>query len=110
MSAEPIGRGANSRVQRVPFTERERHWRERAACKGADTSLFFAAEQERGSTKRAKQERARKFCDICPVTAECLRWALDNEERSGIWGGKTPDERRAIAKAERSRRRPATIG
>jgi hypothetical protein len=39
----------------------------------------------------------KKFCSDCPVISECLEYAL-NVNVSGIWGGTTPRERKAIRK------------
>ena len=38
-------------------------------------------------------ESAVQCCDGCPVRRECLEYALAADERYGIWGGKTPEER-----------------
>ena len=38
----------------------------------------------------AQQLPAKKMCDICPVRAECTKWALENKQIWGIWGGLTP--------------------
>ena len=67
-----------------------RDWRDRAACKG-DTDPFF-------SDDRADTEHARWICrTLCPVRAECLTAAMDEEGgrklRHGIRGGHTADER-----------------
>jgi WhiB family redox-sensing transcriptional regulator len=35
-------------------------------------------------------------CGACPVRAECLAEALDNEIEWGVWGGLTERERRAL--------------
>lgn len=39
---------------------------------------------------------AKRICQRCPVQQACLQWALDNHERSGIWGGLTGRERRPL--------------
>lgn len=39
---------------------------------------------------------ARKLCNQCPVKAQCLAYALANEEEFGMWGGATPRERQAM--------------
>jgi WhiB family redox-sensing transcriptional regulator len=44
----------------------------------------------------AQQHRAKLVCGGCPVRAECLAEALDNEMEWGVWGGMTERERRAI--------------
>ncbi len=33
------------------------------------------------------------ICGGCPIQAACLAYALAADERYGIWGGYTPDER-----------------
>jgi len=37
-----------------------------------------------------------KICEACPVRTECLQWALDNDERFGIWGGVGEKARRRM--------------
>lgn len=39
---------------------------------------------------------AKKLCASCPVVEQCLDWALENNERFGIWGGLTERERRRM--------------
>lgn len=36
---------------------------------------------------------ARKLCAVCPVILECRKYAWDNGESWGIWGGMTLEER-----------------
>ena len=36
------------------------------------------------------------ICRGCPVSAECLEWALETRVRYGIWGGTTERERRRM--------------
>jgi hypothetical protein len=43
---------------------------------------------------REQVEAARKWCNACPVQKECLFTALADNDRFGIWGGFTPEERR----------------
>ena len=69
-------------------------WRDDAACRGADTELFFA-EGTVGSAL-GDIEKARLMCLDCAVRAHCLDWALDHGVAFGIWGGLTEDERRAL--------------
>lgn len=42
-----------------------------------------------------------KLCQTCPVINECLSYALDNNEREGVWGGMSPSMR---LKKKRARR------
>lgn len=72
-----------------------------AACRAEDPDLFFPI----GSTGPAlvQTEDAKAVCRSCPVRQECLRWALDNGQDAGVWGGLDETERRALKR--RSRRR-----
>lgn len=64
-------------------------WAEKARCPETDPEAFFP--EKGGSTKEAK-----KVCQRCPVTKECLQYALDNDERYGVWGGMSERERRRL--------------
>jgi WhiB family transcriptional regulator, redox-sensing transcriptional regulator len=44
------------------------------------------------------QRKAAAICRHCPVVAECLADALDNQIEFGIWGGMTERQRRALLK------------
>lgn len=65
------------------------HWTELALCKETDPESFFP--EKGGSTREAK-----KVCKACEVRAECLEYALANDERFGIWGGLSERERRKL--------------
>lgn len=43
---------------------------------------------------------ARQLCAACPVQQACADWALDTRQPDGIWGGLTPEERRAGRRPE----------
>ena len=67
----------------------ELSWQERALCAQTDPEAFFP--EKGGSTRGAK-----KVCVSCEVRAECLEYALENDERFGIWGGLSERERRKL--------------
>ena len=67
----------------------EQGWQERALCAETDPEAFFP--EKGGSTREAK-----KICTGCEVRAECLEYALSNDERFGIWGGLSERERRRL--------------
>jgi WhiB family transcriptional regulator, redox-sensing transcriptional regulator len=66
-------------------------WRHRALCQYVDASVFFP---EKGQTAR----EAKRVCNRCPVTVECLDWALERKEPTGIYGGTTAGERVKLLK------------
>ena len=66
-------------------------WQDRALCAQTDPEAFFP--EKGGSTREAK-----KICVGCEVRGECLEYALENDERFGIWGGLSERERRKLRK------------
>lgn len=42
---------------------------------------------------------AKKVCMRCPVRERCLDYAVKHNERFRVWGGTTPEERKAIRRA-----------
>ena len=64
-------------------------WMTAGLCAQVDPELFYP--ERGGSTTAAKQ-----VCTGCPVLAECLAYALANDERFGVWGGTSERERRRI--------------
>ncbi|MFI1189294.1 WhiB family transcriptional regulator [Streptomyces californicus] len=69
-------------------------FRHRALCREEDPDLFFPI----GSTGPAllQIEEAKAVCRRCPVMDQCLQWALENRQDSGVWGGLNEDERRSL--------------
>ena len=74
-------------------------WRVQAACRMEDPDLFFPV----GSSGPALVQlaEAKSVCDRCPVLVQCRTWALTTGQDSGIWGGMSADERRALRQRER---------
>jgi WhiB family redox-sensing transcriptional regulator len=78
-------------------------WRDKAACLTADPELFFPV----GNTGPAVDQidKAKAVCARCSVTEMCLQYALETSQDSGVWGGLSEDERRALKRrAARARR------
>ena len=69
-------------------------WRDQAACLTVDPELFFRV----GKTgpALAQIEEAKAVCATCQVVDVCLKWALDNNQDAGVWGGTSEDERRSL--------------
>ena len=71
--------------------EGELAWQAEALCAQTDPEAFVP--EKGGSTRDAK-----RVCGVCPVREECLQYAMDNDERFGIWGGLSERERRRLRK------------
>ena len=69
-------------------------WRHDAACRDEDPELFYPI----GNLGPAllQVEQAKAVCRRCPVTRQCLAFALDAGEDFGVWGGMSEEERRAV--------------
>jgi WhiB family redox-sensing transcriptional regulator len=74
---------------------------DRAACAGRDVQRWYSDDAQVSA-------KAKAICGWCPVRAECLEWALDNDERFGIWGGLSPLERQRIREHTRPSAGPAS--
>ena len=72
-----------------PEGELDEDWQARGLCAQVDPEAFFP--DKGGSTREAK-----KICTGCEVKAECLHYAIKNDERFGIWGGLSERERRRL--------------
>ncbi len=75
-------------------------WMERARCSAVDSAVFFPECPTGPANDRSPYAAARAVCGRCPVTAECLDYALRNHERYGMWGGTTPAQRRTMKRGE----------
>ena len=64
-------------------------WQDKALCAETDPEAFFP--EKGGSTAPAKA-----VCRGCEVRAECLGFALERDERFGIYGGLSERERRRL--------------
>ncbi len=64
-------------------------WQEESLCGQKENrhmqEFFFSSET-------AEKYQAKNLCFLCPVRAECLKWALEHKQIWGIWGGKDEGE------------------
>jgi WhiB family transcriptional regulator, redox-sensing transcriptional regulator len=65
-------------------------WVSKARCRSSDPDELFVG--------GAAQRKAAVICRHCPVVAECLADALDNQMEFGVWGGMTERQRRVLLK------------
>ena len=80
-------------------------WRNVAICRDTDPDLFFPV----GTTGYAfvQIDRAKQVCGECPAQGDCLEYALETNQDSGIWGGTSEEERRALRRRLAGRTRAA---
>ena len=78
-------------------------WRADAICRDTDPELFFPV----GTTGYALLQiaRAKEVCGQCPVNRDCLDYALETNQDSGIWGGTSEEERRNLRRRLAGRER-----
>jgi WhiB family transcriptional regulator, redox-sensing transcriptional regulator len=79
-------------------------WVHQARCKDEDPELFFPVGITGASLLQTTM--AKGVCNVCQVRKECLEWALVTGQESGVWGGLSEEERRAL---RRTRRRDLPI-
>lgn len=63
-------------------------WMQDAACREVDPEWFF-------SDDRHDQAKAILTCEVCPVMAPCLEYAL-LADHDGVWAGYLPEELDAL--------------
>ncbi len=77
-------------------------WMNRGKCRQSARAIFFPRDGMGVS-------EAQNICAECPVSQECLEYALENRIRHGVWGGCSERERARILRHRRSHRE-VTVG
>ena len=82
-------------------------WRDDAACRDHPELAPDTWHPTATSSDDPEARAAITVCEACPVTAECLAYALAREDatgtRWGIWGGLTADQRSQLRRAKKPR-------
>ena len=65
-------------------------------CINYDTDILFPEEYEPSDVAQAKS-----ICGNCWMKDKCLSFALQMNEKEGVWGGTTPKERHSIRRKAR---------
>jgi hypothetical protein len=55
--------------------------------------LWFPEDIENPATRQLATAEAIKGCRACPVKEACFDYALESNQKHGIWGGSLPSER-----------------
>ena len=71
-------------------------WQYSGACRDLPTEMFFKPDRLRGTSRHRHESAAKAVCSTCAVIEQCRNHALTVQERYGVWGGLTEDERLAI--------------
>lgn len=85
-------------------------WMKKGKCRtsGVNPEMFYAPDEDDPETGKKRQERSilwkvKPICGSCPVSGNCLDWAMTLNEQ-GIWGGTTTEERQVLKRfRERAR-------
>jgi WhiB family redox-sensing transcriptional regulator len=80
-------------------------WMTEGACNDEDPDLFFPISASDAGVDQIGQ--AKSVCDRCGVESDCLRYALNNRIKHGIWGGLTEQQRQSLIRSRRRRLTPA---
>lgn len=74
------------------------NWQDKAACSAIDVAVFY---YDTWTERLDELNQIRRVCAECPVRAQCLEYALDTDDKYGVWGGLTPRERRQVKRERR---------
>lgn len=81
-------------------------WADDAACVSVGSAIFYPP---KGALSNSFYAQARAVCNTCTVAAQCLEYALETDERHGMWGGASPEQRDRILKERGKRRLPPYV-
>lgn len=80
------------------FDMSKEYWRDKASCKGVDIDVFYFESDEENRNLKKSTDKAKAFCQECPVSEQCLTYALNEDIKFGVWGGFTSRERGSLRK------------
>ena len=81
-------------IEAIDSVVADADWKLQAACRG-QIELFFARKAERPQARERREAKAKKMCDVCPVSTECRTTARENREY-GYWAGESEEDRHLI--------------
>lgn len=95
-STAPVAAPRKRKPGRKPKGSRvqpDETWKAQAVCVKR-THLFYGdPSHEKAEGKAARELKAKRICGGCPVRQQCLNYALTADERHGVWGGASAQER-----------------
>lgn len=78
------------------YTPTPEPWMQDAPCSEVDPEIFFPSI---GAAVPIQVAHAVSICESCDVRLKCLAYALEHDERFGIWAGTTPKQRAKMRRA-----------
>lgn len=106
-------KGVRQEGMMIEIPLRELVWQDMASCKNMDSKIFFPDyELAEGASRGANgYMTARAICAECIVIQQCLDYACrvspKSDDRHGMWGGMTPNERGKYIRMTRHHRTKA---
>lgn len=79
-------------------------WRAQGLCLREDPDLFFPVGGINSGLAVLQTDEAKAVCRRCPVTRQCLAWAIDVGPVEGIWGCTTEGSAARCGSARRASR------
>lgn len=86
----------------MEWIQHARTWMKQAKCRGEDSDIFFP---DRGVNPHA----ARRICADCPVSTQCLDYAVQYNCRDGVWGGYTGQGLHRVLRQRREQQKKKTV-
>jgi WhiB family redox-sensing transcriptional regulator len=91
-TGEKVGDAQRRQVSEAKAESGSPKWMLDGSCSRVDPEAWFP--EVGGSPKAAKE-----ICRACPSKEPCLQWAMEHNERWGVWGATTYEERVKMRRA-----------
>lgn len=62
------------------------------ACED-NPDIFFPEDFPERQVRQIATAAARSLCRQCPINPDCLKYAIETNQKFGIWAGTTPSDR-----------------
>ena len=83
----------------APTSREPKKWQDDRACRDIPVRVFHDLAWYGSSRTRAKGfDDAVEICEVCPVRARCLEYAIDLPDVDGVFGGYDPEQIRKMKK------------
>lgn len=55
--------------------------------------IFYPEDFPNQNLRKLAEATAKRLCNTCPIKNDCLAYAIESNQRFGIWAGTLPTER-----------------